>query len=138
MMTPRSRARNTNRYGSSSPLPQRGGGSGVRGGSAGPHPPTINIVDSYGHPQQLSHNTYNDNVNEYLHSANRSFSGNSPTHYAVHAAEGRGANASLPTSPITTRNTRPIVNSREDGTSTSATHLPGGGGGATFYWAAKV
>ena len=137
-MTPRSRARNPTRYGSSSPLHQRGGGGGVRGGSMGTLPPTINIVDSCGHPQQLPHNTYNDNVNEYLHSSNRSFGGNSPTHYAVHSAEGRVANSSLPTSPCTTRNTRPIGNSRGEGNSTSTSQLPGGGGGATFYWAAKV
>ena len=139
-MTPTrsSRARAPTRYGSSSPLPQRGGSSSVRGGgSVGANPPAINIVHSYGQQQQqLPHNTYNDNVNDYLHSPNRSFGGNSPTRHAVHSNEGRVTNSSLPNSPCATR--RAIGNARGEGSSTSANPLPGGGGGATFYWAAKV
>ena len=159
-MTPRSRARsNTNRYGDpNSPVHQRGGGppNAMRGGSQmGQHPPTINIVDSSGHPnQQMSHhNSYHENVNNYYdggyHSneQGRSYGGGSHPRYGGHTNEGRIANSSLPTSPCRKRNTRPLETSRGDGISTStsnlpgtggAANLPGGGGAGEFYWAAKV
>ena len=153
MMTPRSRARNpTNSYGSpNSPIHQRGGGAGgaMRGGaSMASHPPTINIVDSSGHPnQQMSHhNSYHEPANDYYDGTyhgndhTRSFGASSPSRYGVrgHSNETRMANSSLPTSPCNKRNPRPIGTSRGDGISTSTTNLPGGGGAGAFYWAAKV
>ena len=113
-MTPRSRSRNTTRYGQNAPLPQGGAGSGVRGGTVGPNPPTINIVDSSGHQQQqLPHHAYN------LGSSVMSLGVNNPTHFGAISAS-----ASLPSSPCASRSQRQ--------------QLPGGGGSATFYWAAKV
>ena len=151
MMTPRSRARSTaNQYGSpNSPVHQRGGvaSSAMRGG---PHPPTINIVDSSGHPnQQILHpNSYHENVNNYYdggyHSneQGRPFAGGSQPRYGgggqTNEGRGRIANASLPTSPCRKRNTRPLEASRGDGISTSTSNLPAGGGAGSFYWAAKV
>ena len=123
----------------------------MRGGSQmGPHPPTINIVDSSGHPnQQISHHSsYHENVNNYYdggyHSNEhgRSYGGGSQPRYGGggHTNEGRIANSSLPTSPCrkTRGNTRPLETSRADGLSTSTSNLPSGGGAGAFYWAAKV
>ena len=151
MMTSRSRGRNTiNRYASpNSPIHQRGvGNPAMRGGSQmASHPPTINIVDSSGHPHQRMphHNTYHENVNNYYDSGyntsepTRSFGAGSPARYAGgHSNEGRVANSSLPTSPCNTRNTRPLGSSRGEPISSSTTNLPAGGGAGAFYWAAKV
>ena len=113
-MTPRSRSRNTTRYGHNAPPHQKTAGGGVRGGSVGPQPPTINILDSSGHPQQqLPHRAYD------LGSSAMSLGVNSPTHFGAISAS-----ASLPSSPCASRGQRQ--------------QLPGGGGSATVYWAAKV
>ena len=139
-MTPRSRARNSsNRYGNTnSPVHQRGGGSAMLGGAMGSHPPTIHIVDSSVYPQQLPHNTYNENDNYYYDSPSRSYGGNNQSRYGGHSNEGRVSNASLPNSPGNTRNTKTLGAARVDATSTSTSNLPAGGGAGAFYWAAKV
>ena len=121
----------------------------MRGGSQmGSHPPTINIVDSSGHPnQQISHhNSYHETANDYYdggyHSTehSRSFGAGSHTRYGggSHANDGRIANSSLPTSPCSKRNARPLATARTDAISTSTSNLPAGGGAGAFYWAAKV
>ena len=149
MMTPRSRARNaTNRYGSSqSPIHQRSGG--IRGGGGnqgGCYPPTINIVDSSGYPQHqmpLHHGGYpeNDYYEGGYHNNESSrgyVSSNQPRFGVGHSNDGRIANSSLPTSPSHTRNARPLASPRAEGTTTSTSNLPAGGGAGAFYWAAKV
>ena len=149
MMTPRSRARNTtNRYGSSqSPIHQRGGNIRGGGGSQGGcYPPTINIVDSSGYPQhQMSphHGGYpeNDYYDAGYHSneTTRGYGGSPQPRFAVgHSNDGRVANSSLPTSPSHTRSARSLNSPRADGTTTSTSNLPAGGGAGAFYWAAKV
>ena len=142
MMTPRSRARNGSNqrnYGNvNSSIHPRGGGNAMLGGPMRSHPPTINIVDSSGYPQQISHNQYNENANDYYDSPGRSYGSSNPAHYGMYPNEGRIANASLPNSPGNTRNSKSLGAARLDGISTSTSNLPGGGGAGSFYWAAKV
>ena len=150
MMTPRSRARNTSnqRYGSSqSPIHQRGGG--IRGGGGhqtGCYPPTINIVDSSGYPQHQMpphHGGYpeNDFYDAGYHNSesSRGYVGSTQPRFGVgHSNDVRAANSSLPTSPSHTRSARSLASPRADGTTTSTSNLPAGGGAGAFYWAAKV
>ena len=129
MLTPRTRVRNQRdpaRYGISIPLPHRGGGTAPGGGGGGTaYPPTINIVDSSGLPQQLSQ----------LPFGSRTGGGPSPTHYGALSAS-RGAHSSCPNSPAMGAlrgggggGAVPLTGSQQ---------LAGGGGASSFYWAAKV
>ena len=134
MLTPRSRVRNQRdpaRYGISSPLHQyRGGGTALGGGGgATACPPTINIVDSSGLPQQLSQ----------LPFGSRTGGGPSAPHYGALSAS-RGAHSSCPNSPGVIRNAGTMGTPRGGGPVSPAANqqLAGGGGASSFYWAAKV